>query len=132
MLVGAPGGSNLLVVASKNHLTIDPAVGEADDHSVTVDMQAVLTSEGNVVLAGTSCGGGTPDKRFNFEGTIITNALKPFADTGGSGGKFVNDRSLCADDQFNPVFTLKPRFDFVPQLTDFYKEPSIREREIAP
>ncbi len=131
MLVGAPGAANLLVLAAKLDATVGSGVGKVYN-DVTPDLQEILTSEGSVIFAGTNCSNGvTADGRINFEGAIITNALKPFAIDGA--GTFQNNRSLCATNDKNyPVFTLKSRFDFVPQLTDFYKIPSIREREIAP
>jgi hypothetical protein len=125
-----PAIGNLLVIAVKGDVTIGGGVGGAPTSS-TPHIQAVLTSERSVILDGGGCSDGTTaDPKLNFQGSIITNSLKPFA-TGGAG-KFVNRRSLCANDATYPVLTINPRYDFVPQLTDFYKVPSIRWKEIAP
>jgi hypothetical protein len=127
-----PAVGNLLVIAAKDDVTIDPTVGGSAS-SITPHIQAVLTSEKSIILAGTQCGAGTPDLRLNFEGSIVTNSLKPFATN--QPGVFRKERSLCGvagGDLTYPVLTIKPRYDFVPQLTDFYKMPSIRWKEVAP
>jgi subtilisin-like proprotein convertase family protein len=124
-----PAVGNLLVIAAKGNVTIDESVGGAPS-ATGAHIQAVLTSEKSIILDGDRCGAGAPDLRLNFEGSIVTNSLKPFATN--QPGVFVRNRSLCADDANFPVLTIRPRYDFVTQLTDFYKIPSIRWKEVAP
>ena len=132
------GAANLLVVAAKNDINVDSSVGNTPPAapcgtSACSNIEGIYTAEGSITLAslGNTCADGvTADKQFTLAGTFITNALRPFKV--GGAGTFNNLRSLCAQDLSFPVFVIQSRYDFVPQLTDFYKLPSTRWREVNP
>ncbi len=126
------GAGNLLILAAKRDILVDPAVGENSAASTTDDIQAMLTAERNIVVQGNKCVDGvTSDFRLNIGGNLVANSLKPLA-INGSGGKVDNQRSLCVNDDSYPSLAVSYRPDFIAQLTDFYKVPLTRWREVAP
>ncbi|HVT01085.1 MAG TPA: SdrD B-like domain-containing protein [Patescibacteria group bacterium] len=130
ILVPVSFGS-LSVFAAKGNIYVDPSVGESSVSSSNTDLEGIYTAEGSIVLQGGGCSdGATPDKRLNAAGNFVANALKPFAV--GGAGSFTNERSLCVNDSAYPSFTTAFRPDFVTQLTDFYKVPLTRWREVNP
>ena len=128
----------MFVVAAKKNIYIDPNVGKSTFalpciNSSCTNLEGIFTAEESIILQslGNTCADGiTTDKQLNLAGTFITNSLKPFK-VGGTG-IFQNRRSLCAQDANFPSFTIQSRYDFVPQLTDFYKAPSVRWKEVNP
>ncbi len=122
---------NLLIIGAKGNLTIDESVGTTTLSSTTPHIEGIFTAEGSVTAQGDGCPETTPDRRLNVGGSLIANSLKPFA-VGGSGS-FVNNRSLCiANDKIYPSVYVDLRYDFVTQLTDFYKTSNVRWREVEP
>jgi len=153
--IKVPAGSASLFVLAAGSDTKDPAKGNiyvsplvgsvATSPNVTcpthnpilsgdyscANIEGIYSAEKSMVLQSNASCPGTPDKQIIIAGNVITNALKPFATTGT--GKFVNNRTLCpAGDALYPSFVMQSRYDFVPQLTDFYKVPSVRWKEINP
>ncbi|HVZ66867.1 MAG TPA: SdrD B-like domain-containing protein [Patescibacteria group bacterium] len=125
------GVGNLAVFAAKGNIIIDSSVGESSVSSTNSDLEGIYSAEGSIILQGGGCSdGATPDKRLNSAGNFVANSVKPFAI--GGAGSFTNERSLCNSDSAYPSFTVAFRPDFVPQLTDFYKVPLTRWREINP
>ena len=127
------GVGNLLVVAAKGNITIDSDIGVATPDLTTNSVEGIYSAEGSVILESSTstCEDGvSPDKRLNFAGSIVTNSLKPLAV--GGAGSFENLRSLCNNDRQYPVFKTTYRPDFITALTDFYKIPLTRWREISP
>lgn len=126
----AQSASNLLIVAAKGDITVDGTVGTTDPASKTTHLSGIYTAEGTITADGGQCAAGSPDRRLNIEGAFVANAYKPFQ-TGGTGS-FVNNRSLCLNDANYPSVYVVARYDFITQLTDFYKTPYTRWREVAP
>ncbi len=136
------GVGNLFVLAAKTDINIDPSVGALTPiapcgNSTCTNIEGIYTAEGSINLQGTKCStGSNPDEQFTLAGTFVANSLKPFK-VGGSG-MFNPNRSLCpgvagvSGDATFPVFVIQSRYDFVPQLTDFYKTPAIRWKEVNP
>ncbi len=131
------GVGNLFIVAAKDNIIFPAGVGSTAavpcGTSACTNVEGMYSAEGSITLESSkNCSASTPvpDKQFTLAGNLITNALKPFR-TGGNG-KFVNQRSLCDDDNNFPVFVIQSRYDFIPQLTDFYKVPSVRWKELNP
>ena len=127
--ISVPTGS-LLIIAAKGDITIDRTIGTTNPSATTPNINGILTAERSIVLDGTKCAGGSPDRRLNVSGALISNSLKPFQV--GAGGALVNRRSLCLEDQNYPSLHVSSRYDFVTQLTDFYKTAYTRWREGAP
>ncbi|HVZ11826.1 MAG TPA: SdrD B-like domain-containing protein [Patescibacteria group bacterium] len=132
----AAGRKNLFIIAAKKDINIDPSVGAAAPAApcgtnACTNLEGIYTAEGSINLQGTKCSDNvTPDKQFTLAGSFVTNALKPLKV--GGAGIFNNNRSLCGGDQTYPVFVTQSRYDFVPQLTDFYKIPAVRWKEVNP
>ena len=127
--ISVPTGS-LLIIAAKGDITIDRSIGTTSLPSTTPQINGILTAEKSIILDGTSCSGGSPDRRLNVGGALIANSLKPFHV--GASGALVNNRSLCQQDVNYPSLYVSSRYDFVTQLTDFYKTAYTRWRELAP
>jgi len=72
--------------------------------------------------------GGCPtvDLYLGIEGAIVVNA------DGKSGGTFTNNRTLCAGNANNPVFTIKERPDMILNAPNSYKITNFLYTEIAP
>ena len=125
------GAGNLLILAAKQNINVDATVGEANPASANTDIEAVMTAEGSIILKGDGCADGvTPDKKLNIAGNLVANSIKPFAI--GGAGVVNNERSLCSQDAQYAAYSVNARPDFVTQLTDFYKVPFARWREVAP
>ncbi len=122
--------ANLLIIAAKGNITIDKSVGTTDPTSKTTHLSGIFTAEGTITADGDDCPSGVSDKRLNVAGALVANSGKPF--TVGGSGSFTNNRSLCLADRTNPSVYVTPRYDFITQLTDFYKTPYTRWREVAP
>lgn len=124
-----PQGGVLFVVA-KGNINIGSGVGTGTLSSTTAQLEGIYSAEGSIVLDGDGCSSGTPDLKLNVGGTLIANSLQPFSSSGD--GVVDNRRSLCGDNITTPSFTVTPRYDFLLQLTDFYKIPNEEWREVAP
>lgn len=133
------GGGNLLVIAAGmkadgtgGNVNIDKEVGVPYNDNSGIAIAGILTAEKsiNILSKDNACQTGIEDNKLSFAGNFITNSLKPFATSGV--GTLVNDRSLCSHDSVSPSLTVTFRPDFIPQLTDFYKIPITRWRELNP
>lgn len=123
-------GDGFLIVASKGDLTFDRSVGTTTLNSTTSNLDGYYTSEGDVILDGVnSCP--TLDKRLNIGGAVIANAAKPFA-SNPTGGKIVNNRTLCSSSLTYPTLYVSTRTDFLTKLTDFYKTSYTKWKEVRP
>lgn len=124
--------SNLFILAVKGDITIDPQVGEDNPSSTTSSLDGIYTAQGSIIISGTE-GTTCPaaDKRININGSLIANSLAPYRV--GQGGKVILDkRTLCSDNDSNPVITVQSRYDFLNALTNFYKFSSKRWLEVEP
>ena len=127
--ISVPTGG-LLIIAAKGDITIDRIIGTTDPSITTPHINGILTAEGSITLDGTNCAGGSPDRRLNVGGALVANSLKPFQV--GASGTLVNNRSLCLSNQSYPSLYVSSRYDFITQMTDFYKTSYTRWRELAP
>lgn len=127
-----PQGS-LLTLAAKRDINIDDTVGETSNSSSTTSLTGILTAERNIVIESRpdfACSS-RPDRRINIAGTLIANSVYPFAND-ATGGRVINQRSLCSANSTYPSLLVKTRFDFVTSLTDFYKVSSSKWSEVRP
>ena len=127
--VSVPSGS-LLIIAAKGNITVDKSIGSTDPSVTTTHLNGILTAEGDIIADGDGCPSGAADRRLNISGALIANSVKPFQS--GGAGSVVNNRSLCLEDRNYPSLYVSSRYDFITQLTDFYKTSYTRWREIAP
>jgi len=125
--IDVPVGS-LFIVAAKGDITILEGVGEEAADSASSNLEGYYSAEGNIIIEGTECREGTPDRRLNVGGALIAHALKPFSSEGG--GVIDNNRSLCANDDLYPSLYVSSRPDFLIALTDFYKIAYTKWREM--
>lgn len=140
--------NNLFILASSGDISIDPSVGvdtsifpypdtsNTDANSVyaITQLDGIYSAEGNFIVntsTNTCSDGVSPDLRLNIGGTVIANSLFSFS-AGGFGGRFSNQRSLCANDASYPSVKIYPRYDFLTAMSDFYKENVFTWREIQP
>jgi len=121
--------NNLLIIAAKGNIGIDASIGTTTLPSNTAQIEGIISAEGSITIDGDACPDPTP-RKLNIGGALVANSLKPF--TVGGAGSFVNNRSLCARDADYASVKVAPRHDFVTQLTDFYRTPYSRWREVAP
>jgi hypothetical protein len=142
--INLPSGvGNLLVLAAKGDITVTGAVGTTDhSNDLTTQLDGIFTAEGDIIIDGygaSECGSRplSDFRRLNVAGGLIANSDYPFKgntvipeDT--HEGDLVNNRSLCSDDVRNPALKVYQRYDFIPQLTDFYKESESSWKELAP
>lgn len=125
-------GGGLFVLAAKGNITIDSSVGTTNSDDLNTQLDGYYTSEGSIILATKqSCSTGVTDNRLNVGGALIANSLRPFAST-STGGKVVNNRSLCGGNITYPSYKVYARPDFVTQLTDFYKTTYKTFKEVSP
>lgn len=99
-----PNGSTATFVASKDIL-VDPSVGESSITSASGDLEGFYSADESFIIesAYTSDNrctdtGGTKDLRLNIIGSVVVNAAR-------NGGRFVNNRDLCAGDLSCPTYT---------------------------
>ncbi len=120
--------SNVGSAPSSACITHNPV--QAGDYSCA-NLEGIYSAEKSFVLQTKQNCPGTSDNQLTMAGNVITNSLKPFA-VGGTGVFDFTKRSLCSNDANFPVFVMLSRYDFVLQLTDFYKTPSVRWKEVNP
>lgn len=122
----------LLIVAAKEDITIDPSVGTTATDNINTQLDGYYSAQGNITLSHNNAATCSPtsDKRLNVGGALIANSVYPF-ETGGSG-RVINQRTLCSADATSPVLKVFQRFDFLTQLTDFYKTTYKTFREVQP
>lgn len=118
-------GAFFMIVA-KGDILIDPAVGVASPScSGTTQLQGIFSTDRNfIILGGQGCP--TADNQLKIAGSIITNA------SGGTAGKFTNNRTLCSDNAKFPSFIISPRLDFMTNSPDYILTPSAIWQEVAP
>ncbi len=123
-------GQGLLIVASKQNLTIASSIGQTTLNSTTSSLDGYYSAEGSIILpSGANCPT-TPDRRLNIGGALVANSVKPFSTNGT--GTLQNQRTLCTDNLNYPTLYISSRLDFLTQLTDFYKVPYAKWREERP
>jgi hypothetical protein len=122
-----PIGSTVLFSTSGN-ITVNRTVGEdvANWQSYTPDVEGAFSADKSFIIDGyNNCAKAGADRRLNVAGNIITNAAL-------SGGTFVNNRDLCENDAFCPVFTVQTRPDFILNAPSFIKRVNYTWQEVAP
>ncbi len=122
----------LFILAASGNITISENVGHASPgfNTTASNLEGYYSAEGSIILEGTGCTGGEPDRRLNVGGALVANALKPFASDGT--GTIQNNRSLCTNDDLYPSLYVSSRPDFLTKLTDFYKVSYTKWREVRP
>ncbi len=124
-------GKSLLILAAKNNVIIGNDVGQLNPESSAPNIQAIITAEDNITIQGTADCPANPDRRLNIEGTLVANSDNPFG-VESSGGKLINNRTLCSADSDNPSLYVKSRLSFITSLTDFYKVSTSIWNEVEP
>lgn len=129
-----PGQGNLFILAAYGNITINHGVGVDAAVNGTTSLDGYYTAEGNIILAHNPAATCTPatnrDLRLNVSGALIANSLRPFSV--GQSGKLMNQRTLCSSNSVFPTFTVTSRFEFLTQLTDFYKTTYKTYKEVNP
>lgn len=120
----APNLGNLFILAAKGNITILPSVTTLDGYFTA---EGSITSQHNTAF---TCP--TADVPLTVNGALIANSLRPFDVVGPSGGRVINERTLCAGNATNPSLVVNSRLEFLTQLTDFYKTTYKTYREINP
>ena len=122
-----PVGSTALLSASGN-ITVDRAVGATGAlgyQSSAPGIEGVFSADKDFVVDGQNdCTIGS-DLKLNVAGNIITNAAL-------LGGTFVNQRDLCQNNLYCPVFTVTTRPDFILNAPAFIKKANYTWKEAAP
>lgn len=124
-----PVGSTVIFSASGN-INVDATVGEPyigppNYYSSAPDIEGIYSTDKNFIVQGqNNCAIG-PDSKLNIAGNIIVNAAL-------QGGKFQNQRDLCQNNQYCPVFTIASRPDFILNVPSFLKQANYTWQEVAP
>jgi hypothetical protein len=118
-----PVGSTLLISASGS-IYVDPGVG-ANYDSQTPNLEGTFSADKNFVIQGTNDCSVKTDSRLNVAGSIMVNAAL-------GGGSFTNNRDLCANDLYCPVFSIQSRPDFILNAPSFIKKSNYTWQEAAP
>lgn len=137
--INIPVGSAVTFSVSGN-ITVDADVGVGIGNfcSQTANVDGFFSADGSFIIEGIGDGiteGNTDcnlysnpltrDQRVNIAGGIVVNAAR-------AGGSLQNQRDLCDDDRFAPVFSIIARPDFLLNVPEFIKYRSDVWREIAP
>ena len=129
------GQENLFILATKGNIVIEKAVGEEASARTSTDLDGIYSSQKNIIIEGNGDAASDSDPNEDLQlivgGSLIANALNPFQGT-ASGGKIDVRRSLCSKNADFPILKVVNRFDFLTQLSDFYKTRTRRLQEIAP
>lgn len=122
---------DITVAPNQGNLFILAAGGKIDIASNVTNLDGYYTAEGNInILHNTTITCPTADVALTVSGGLIANALRPFA-VGGTG-QVVNGRTLCAGNATTPSLIVNSRFEFLTQLTDFYKTTNKTYKEVNP
>ena len=122
--IHVPVGSTV-IFSVKGSIYVDKTVGETNYLSTASDLEGIYSADQNFVIQGTSdCTTGA-DNRINVQGSVIVNAAL-------GGGSFQNQRDLCGNDAFCPVFSITMRPDFVLNLPFFIRKTNYTWQEVAP
>jgi len=119
-----PVGSTALFSASGNIL-VDKSVGEQNYQSSNPDIEGVFSADQSFIINGQNDCTIGPDIKLNIAGSVITNAAL-------NGGAFINQRDLCANNLYCPVFTIQLRPDFILNAPNFIKKTNSTWQEVAP
>lgn len=119
-----PIGSTALFSASGN-IIVDKSVGEQNYQSSASDIEGIFSADQNFNINGQNDCTIGPDIKLNVAGSIITNAAL-------NGGTFINQRDLCENNIYCPVFTVQSRPDFILNAPNFIKKANYTWQEIAP
>lgn len=122
--IHVPNGSTLLISTSGS-IYVDSSVGETSYLSSSANIEGIFSADKNFVVQGANNCAVTTDLKLNVAGSIITNAAL-------AGGNFVNQRDLCANNAYCPVFTVQSRPDFILNAPAFIKRANYTWQEAAP
>ncbi len=120
-----PIGSSLTFIVSGN-IHIDKSVGTTWNSAVT-QVEGFYSADGSFFLDGEQNSCLTADNRLNMAGSIIVNAGKTTP-----AGQFVDNRTLCTNNAFCPVFTISERPDFILNAPESIKQIKTIYQEVAP
>lgn len=121
--IHVPVGSTLLISASGN-INVASTVGSAYN-STASDLEGYFSADKSFIILGTNNCSVGPDLRLNVAGGITVNAAL-------GGGTFQNNRDLCANDIYCPVFTIQQRPDFLLNAPTFLRQTNYTWQEVAP
>ncbi len=122
--IHVPVGSTV-IFSVKGSIYVDKSVGESNYLSTATDLEGIFSADQNFVINGTNDCATGPDNRLNVAGAIIVNA-------GLNGGTVQNNRDLCGNDAYCPVFTVQSRPDFILNLPNFVRKTNYTWQEVAP
>lgn len=119
-----PSHSTAIFSASQN-IIIDRSVGSLPNCSTNNEVEGIYSADNNVVIDGVNnCLTGT-DLMLKVGGTVIVNA-------GLNGGRFINNRNLCASNALYPSVLFSNRLDFLFNLPEVLKTKNLLYQEVAP
>lgn len=118
-----PVGSTVMFSVSGN-INVDKSVGEIYSSTAT-DLEGVYSTDKSFIIQGINdCTVGA-DSRLNIAGSVIVNAAL-------GGGSVQNQRDLCANNLYCPVFSIQSRPDFILNAPNFIKKANYTWQEAAP
>ena len=120
--ITVPKTSSLTFIVSGD-IHVDKGVGTVWNSAATQVEGFYSTDKSFIIDGGNVCP--SADLRLNMAGSVIVNA-------GGTGGRFINNRTLCANNAFCPVFTISERPDFILNAPESIKQIKTIYQEVAP
>ncbi|MEK7558742.1 MAG: hypothetical protein AAB521_00380 [Patescibacteria group bacterium] len=116
--------TSTLTFIVRGDIHIDKSIGTAWNSAAT-QVEGYYSADSDFIIDNNNDSCVTPDFRLNMAGTVIVNA-------GKTGGQFINNRTLCTNNAFCPVFTIKERPDFVLNAPESIKQIKTIYQEVAP
>jgi hypothetical protein len=118
--ITVPNGSTALFSTAKN-IVVDASVGSAPGSSTTSLEGWYIAGQSFIVNTAGNCN----DLQLNVAGSVIVNAQN-------SGGRFLNNRDLCANDATYPTISFSQRIDMILNAPQFLKKQQTISQELAP
>jgi hypothetical protein len=126
-------GSFALFSASDD-INVGGNVGTNVISSTIPNIEGDYSTDKSFTVLGSGANGGpadctksTGDLRLNVNGAIVVNAV-----TTNNGGFYYDNRDLCNNNQYCPVFTISERPDFILSTPPFLMFPRRTWQEVAP
>jgi hypothetical protein len=126
--ISVPAG-NTLLVSSNIDIHVDKSVGWDDSTNTTSNIEGYYSTDGSFIVDGNTLDGkscpGSPDKRLNMQGAIVTNAVVT-----GSGTLQIH-RDMCAGD-LCPTLSIQARPDYILNTPALYTRPTLIQQQVSP
>ncbi len=134
-----PNGSTATFYVSGN-IIVAPTVGEttpavckpsttAGGTSTGCNIEGFYSADNQFIIQGTNnCASATKDLQLNIAGSVVVNA----SDNSSNPSTIVNNRDLCANDQYCPTYSITERPDMVLNAPELIEHPNYVWQEVAP